>query len=273
MRGWTARESEPPLRRAHRVGPGPERAGYELAKRILDIAGATLGLVVTLPVLLLAFIALKLETPGPGIFRQVRVGKGGKRFTLYKLRGMYVDARTLYPELYLYDLAPQEMDSWCFKPRKDPRVTRVGRVIRALAIDELPNLINVLKGDMSLVGPRPEIPELVRYYTARDLEVLRVKPGVTSPAKVCGRDRLTFRENLELERAYVRNRSLWVDLKTIFQTIVVVVMMWDVFDGVALRGSLAIGIWPRWSPARPSAARGSELVPAVHVRTSVDCSQ
>lgn len=230
---WSPIWSEPSRRRAgdrSRRRAVVERKAYELAKRALDLVGATIGLGLSLPLLLIAIVAVKAESPGPAIFRQVRVGKGGRRFTLYKLRGMYVNARDLYPELYSYDLGPHEVQSWRFKPRRDPRVTRVGRILRALAIDELPNLINVLKGDMSLVGPRPEIPEMVRHYSDRDRQVLSVRPGVTSPAKVSGRDRLTFRETLELDLAYVRNRSLWLDIKTILKTVLVVVTFMDVVD-------------------------------------------
>lgn len=209
---------------------------YQVAKRAMDIAGAIVGLVLLAPIVLIAALAIRLDSPGPVFFRQLRVGLHRRPFELWKLRGMYVDARERYPELYRYDLCRAEPHEWRFKCEGDPRVTRVGRMLRAFAIDELPNLINVLKGEMSLVGPRPEIPELVEYYTSRDAEVLSVKPGVTSPAKVLGRDHLSFRQNLELELDYVRNRSLWLDIKTIFQTVGVVFAMRNVFDGRDLMG-------------------------------------
>lgn len=202
---------------------------YETLKRAIDITGAAVGLVLTSPIMAAAAIAVRLESPGPVIFRQVRVGQHGIPFTLYKFRGMYVDARERFPELYAYQYSPEELPSLVFHPKDDPRVTRVGRFLRRTSIDELPNLWNVLKGDMSLVGPRPEIPEMLPYYGDATDTILSIKPGVTSPAKVSGRDELTFTETLALDLEYVKNRSLWLDLRILWQTAIAVLRQ----DGVA----------------------------------------
>jgi lipopolysaccharide/colanic/teichoic acid biosynthesis glycosyltransferase len=204
---------------------GPARALNDLdspvgqfAKRLLDVLIAGAGLALTSPLLLIAVCAIRLESPGPAIFRQVRVGRHSVQFTLYKLRGLYDDACTRYPELYDYDLSDTDLSGFRFHRKSDPRVTRVGRVLRRSSIDELPNLWNVLKGDLSLVGPRPEIPEMLRHYGAAGDIVLSVKPGVVSPAKVSGRDRLTFIETLACDVEYVQNRSFWLDVKVILRT-------------------------------------------------------
>lgn len=202
---------------------------YETLKRAIDIVGATIGLVLTSPIMAAAAIAVRLESPGPAIFRQVRVGQHGVPFTLYKFRGMYVDARERFPELYAYKYSPEQLPTLIFHPKDDPRVTRVGRFLRRTSIDELPNLWNVLKGDMSLVGPRPEIPEMLPYYGDAAEMILSIKPGVTSPAKASGRDELTFTETLALDLEYVKNRSLWVDLRILWQTVIAVLRQ----DGVA----------------------------------------
>jgi lipopolysaccharide/colanic/teichoic acid biosynthesis glycosyltransferase len=187
-------------------------------KRLLDVLIAGAGLALSSPLLFLAACAIRLESRGPAIFRQERVGRHNTRFTLYKLRGLYDDARTRHPELYDYDLADTDLSEFRFHWKGDPRVTRVGRFLRRTSIDELPNLWNVLKGDLSLVGPRPEIPEMLPHYgVARDI-VLSVKPGVVSLAKVTGRDELTFTETLARDVDYVQNRSLWLDVQIIVRT-------------------------------------------------------
>lgn len=199
-----------------------DHAVYQTIKRGIDIAGAVAGLVTTSPILLAAAVAIRWESPGPVIFRQTRIGRYEQPFTLYKFRGMYVDARERFPEMYAYRYESESVSELVFHPKEDPRVTRVGRFLRRTSIDELPNLWNVLKGDMSLIGPRPEIPEMLPYYGDAKDTVLSVKPGVTSPAKANGRDELTFGETLALDLEYVRSRSLWLDLKILGQTVVAV---------------------------------------------------
>jgi lipopolysaccharide/colanic/teichoic acid biosynthesis glycosyltransferase len=196
-------------------------ANGAFVKRAFDFVFASAVLVLSSPLLIALIVAIRLESPGPALFRQERMGRGGRRFTMVKLRGMYVDARERFPELYDYaSIPPDDRDSYFFHTGdgRDPRVTRVGRFVRRTSLDELPNFWNVLRGDMSVVGPRPEIPELAHLY-GRDLDLLlSVKPGVTSPAKATGRDELSFSENLEQELTYIRERSIRLDLATIART-------------------------------------------------------
>lgn len=196
---------------------------YRAVKRAIDIALASIGLIILSPVLLMAAILIRLDSPGPALFFQERIGLGGKLFKLVKFRGMYVDARTRFPDLYSYRYDKSELDKAYFHLEDDPRVTRFGRVLRKTSIDELPNLWNVLRGDISLVGPRPDIPEMLPYYGAFAEKVLSVKPGLTSLAKVSGRDRLSFARTLELDLEYVRKRSLLLDFAILARTAVVVI--------------------------------------------------
>ena len=194
----------------------------------MDIVISLVALIFLSPVLAIAALLIKSDSPGPALFKQIRIGKDGVPFTFYKFRGMFVDAQERFPELYDYTYEPEELETLVFHQPKDPRVTPMGKILRKASIDELPNLINVLKGDMSLVGPRPEIPELVAYYGPSERMVLSVKPGVTSLAKVQGRDELNFRETLNWDLYYVKHQSLWLDLEILFKTIIVVLKM----DGV-----------------------------------------
>ena len=205
------------------------RLTYRAVKRAFDIVAAAIGLVVLSPVMAIAAVAVKLETPGPVIFRQYRLGQGGRLFTLYKFRGMYSDARERFPEMYRYEYKQDEVQELQFHQARDPRVTRVGGFLRRTSVDELPNLLNVLIGDMSLVGPRPEIPEMFRYFGVAGPLILSVKPGVTCLAKVTGRDELSFAETLALDLDYVRRAGLKLDLEILLRTIVTVLRQ----DGMA----------------------------------------
>jgi len=194
------------------------------AMRAFDVAFALAVLVATAPVLLLAMLAIRLETPGAALFRQRRMGRGGRVFELVKLRGMHADARERFPELYDYARhRPEDAQAYFFHEQDDPRVTRVGRVLRRFSIDELPNFWNVVRGDMAVVGPRPEIPELAHMYGDALPTILSVRPGVTSPAKARGRDGLSLEETIASDVAYVEHRSCRVDLLTIWHTITNVV--------------------------------------------------
>ena len=172
--------------------------------RAVDVAGATLGLVLASPALALAAVAIKIEDGGPVLYRQPRVGLDGTDFELLKLRTMVVGA--------------ERMGAGYAVNAGDPRITRVGRALRKLSLDELPQLWNVVRGEMSLVGPRPTLRYQVERYTPRQRRRLEVKPGITGWAQVHGRAQLPWEERIELDVWYVENRSPWLDLKILLRT-------------------------------------------------------
>lgn len=200
----------------------PVRKGYILAKRCIDFVGALCGLIVLFPVFFIVAVLIKYEDPkGPVFFKQIRMGKNGRDFYMYKFRSMVTDA-----EKRLEDLLHQnEVSGAMFKMKDDPRVTKIGKFIRRTSIDELPQLINVLKGEMSLVGPRPPLPREVQEYTNYDRQRLMVKPGCTGIWQISGRSSLSFTEMVELDIEYIINRNLILDLKIIIKT--VRVMLFD----------------------------------------------
>lgn len=201
--------------------------GYLFAKRTLDLMLGSILLIVAFPIVMVAAIAIRLDTHGSPFFFQTRLGKHGKPFKIFKLRGMYTDARDRFPSYYDYS-GKRDLE-FCFHHEHDPRVTRAGRVLRQTSIDELPNLWNVVKGDVSLVGPRPEIPEVLALYGSYRDEYLSVKPGITCLSKITGRDRLTKRETIELDLDYIRRRSFSTDLGILWRTFTSVVLRRDVF--------------------------------------------
>lgn len=203
------------------------RSAYELAKRVFDVLLGSVLLIVALPIILAAAVAIRLETPGSPFFIQTRLGKDGRPFKICKLRGMYADARIRFPAYYDYS-GKRDLD-FCFHHEEDPRVTRAGKFIRKTSIDELPNLWNVVLGDMSLVGPRPEIPEILALYGSYRQEYLSVKPGVTCLSKCTGRDRLTKRETIDFDIKYIRERCFRLDLAILWRTFRGVVLRQDVF--------------------------------------------
>jgi len=182
-------------------------------------------LLVALPVIALIALVVKLDSRGPAIFRQTRVGENGRLFTFYKFRTMYADARERFPDLYAYDYSSEETETMFFKLASDPRCTRVGRWLRRTSLDELPNVLNVLMGDMSLVGPRPEIPDMLPYYEVEQLRKFVVKPGMTGIAQISGRNLLTFQETIRHDLEYVDGRSLRADLSVLARTPIVVFQM------------------------------------------------
>ena len=202
-------------------GGGLRRTGYEIAKRSIDVLASALGLLVLSPVLLLVAFAVKLDSPGPLLFSQTRVGAGGRKFRCWKIRSMYADAEKRKAEL---EQANEMAGGTIFKMRRDPRITTVGRVIRKASIDELPQLWNVLVGDMSLVGPRPPIPSEVAQYSALCWGRLSVKPGITCIWQVSGRSNIPFHEQVQLDLRYIRERSLWLDIKLLLQTVPAVLL-------------------------------------------------
>ncbi len=202
---------------SQKTGGGP---GYRFIKRAFDIAASFLGLIVLSPLLLVISALIVLDDPkGPPIFVQTRVGKDGKEFRFYKFRSMVVNAEAQLDEL----MDRNEVDGPVFKIKNDPRITRIGRFIRRTSIDELPQLWNVLRGDMSLVGPRPPVPREVRQYTGYQMLRLSVTPGLTCYWQVSGRSDVSFDDWVELDLKYIREQSLWTDIKILAKTVGVVV--------------------------------------------------
>jgi lipopolysaccharide/colanic/teichoic acid biosynthesis glycosyltransferase len=252
--GARARAAEPT---APVAAPPPRSRLAHCFIRAVDLSVAGAVLLVTAPLLLVIAVLIKLDSPGPVLFRHVRIGENrrrrdvpyrgphrrtsdlfGKPFALYKFRTMRADARERFPELYEYRYDPHELHSMPIKvlvstknPASgpgvqpaaglldDPRLTRVGRWLRRTSLDELPNLLNVLRGDMHLVGPRPDIYENIRYYESQHLTKLDVRPGVTGLAQVQGRGNLSFHETNQRDLEYVQHRSVWLDLKILAKTL------------------------------------------------------
>jgi lipopolysaccharide/colanic/teichoic acid biosynthesis glycosyltransferase len=192
--------------------------------RLYEIAFSLLALGILWPLIVIQWIWIRIGTPGPGLFFQDRVGINAVPFKFVKLRTMYVDARQRWPQLYAYRYTADDLEHLRFKVERDPRVTPQGSLLRKISIDELPNFWNVIKGDMALVGPRPEIPEMLPYYTAEMMLKFSVRPGVTGLAQVSGRGRLSFFRTVELDCEYVRTRSLALDLQIIWKTVMMILV-------------------------------------------------
>lgn len=193
-----------------------ERYGYRLIKRLLDVCASFTALVLLSPMFLVVAIAIKAEdSQGKVFYSQIRVGKGGKRFKMYKFRSMVSNADELLKTL----ISENDVDGAMFKMKLDPRVTKVGSFIRKYSIDELPQLVNVLKGNMSLVGPRPPLEREVKEYTDYDKQRLYVKPGCTGLWQATVRNSVGFDEMVRLDLIYVQKRSLKFDLWIIFRTV------------------------------------------------------
>ena len=190
---------------------------YEISKRAIDIIGAGSGLLLLSPVIAIVACAVKFTSKGPIFFSQKRVGKNGKIFEMYKFRTMVVNAEELKEKL----AHKNEMSGPMFKMKDDPRVTKVGKFIRKTSLDELPQLWNVLKGDMSLVGPRPSLPKEVKQFEKWMFKRLTVKPGLTCYWQVSGRNNIDFEDWMKLDISYVEDRNLWIDIKLIFKTVFV----------------------------------------------------
>ena len=200
---------------------------YAVSKRGFDLVLGSALLLVATPVILIAAAAIRIESKGSPFFVQTRLGKNGRPFRIVKLRGMFRDARARFPSYY--DFSNKRDLDFCFHHEDDPRVTRAGSFIRKTSIDELPNLWNVVLGDISLVGPRPEIPEVMALYGPYRDEYLSVKPGITCLSKCTGRDRLTKRETIEYDLDYIRRRDFRTDMRILWRTFRGVVMRRDVF--------------------------------------------
>lgn len=197
----------------------PASRVYIVMKRLIDVVGASLALVLTFPLMLLTALAVKLESPGPAFFSHIRLGAGGRPFRFYKFRSMCEEAESLQAALQ----GMNEIAGPVFKIRSDPRITAIGRALRKTSIDELPQLWHVLTGHMSLVGPRPPVPEEVAQYEPWMLARLSAKPGLTCIWQVSGRSDIPFEEWVKLDIEYAHTRSLWLDLKILALTIPAVI--------------------------------------------------
>ena len=185
-------------------------------KRLMDIMLAILVLVLGSPIFLLTAFLVKVTSPGPIIFSQIRVGRYGRHFKFYKFRSMYIDAEARKAELMKHN---ESKDGVIFKMKHDPRITPVGRFIRKFSLDELPQLFNVVLGDMSLVGPRPPLPSEVRTYTLEERKRLNITPGITCLWQVSGRSELPFSKQIALDKEYIASRSAWKDFLILLKTI------------------------------------------------------
>jgi lipopolysaccharide/colanic/teichoic acid biosynthesis glycosyltransferase len=195
----------------------PAVSGFYIAtKRVIDIVGSIFGLILLSPLLAVAAIVTKLSDGGPILYPHVRVGKWGREFKCFKFRTMVVNADNIKAEIAHLNTHD---DHRTFKVPDDPRVTSIGRFLRRTSIDEMPQLWNVLRGDMSLVGPRPPVPAEVQYYDLDDMQRLMVKPGLTCIWQVSGRSRLPFPQQLEMDLEYIERRGLWFDTKLMLRTL------------------------------------------------------
>jgi lipopolysaccharide/colanic/teichoic acid biosynthesis glycosyltransferase len=195
--------------------------GTKSVKRLIDIIAALLLIILLLPLFVVVSLCIKATDRGPILFKQTRVGRWGKEFDFPKFRSMLVNAEELKKRLLAES---HHQDSLTFKMKKDPRITWIGRIIRKLSIDELPQLWCVLKGDMSLVGPRPPLPQEVTGYSLADRRRLDVTPGLTCIWQVSGRGDIPFDEQVKLDVEYIESQSLWVDVKLLLKTIPAVLL-------------------------------------------------
>mgnify|MGYP003775578825 CR=1 FL=1 len=197
---------------------------YSLSKRLIDILGSLFLIILTLPIyIVIGLFYMNGENKGPIFFKQVRIGKNGNKFRIYKFRSMVVNAEEkLKSDEILYQ---KYLDnSYKLEPEEDPRITRVGRFLRASSIDEIPQLINVLKGEMSLVGPRPIVEEELVEYGERTSEFLSVKPGITGYWQVSGRSDIDYPERVDVELYYVNKASFLFDIKILLKTVSIVLL-------------------------------------------------
>ncbi|TDT52011.1 Undecaprenyl-phosphate galactose phosphotransferase WbaP/exopolysaccharide biosynthesis polyprenyl glycosylphosphotransferase [Fonticella tunisiensis] len=199
---------------------GNKRIFYDICKRILDFISALAGIIILSPLFLIIMIVVKLDSPGPAIFGHKRLGKNGKIFKCYKFRSMYQNAEEM-----LKNLTPEQKKEFeeNFKLKNDPRITKVGSFLRKTSLDELPQLFNILIGDMSVVGPRPIVEKELEKYGKYADKFLSVKPGLTGFWQANGRSETTYEERVQLDMYYIDNRSLWLDFKIICKTIIAVI--------------------------------------------------
>lgn len=198
------------------IGSAKVRIIRNVLKRLIDILGALVAIVVFLPISIVIAVKIKKEDGGPIFYTQERVGKDGKLFPMWKFRSMVVGAHSLKTEIA--DL--NETDGPIFKIKDDPRVTNVGKFLRTHSLDEIPQFVNVLQGTMSLVGPRPALPEEVEEYSEKALKRLTVKPGLTGLWQVSGRSNVSYEMMIDLDLTYVDQATIWMDIKILIITVV-----------------------------------------------------
>ncbi len=203
----------------------PYRKGYQIAKRAMDVALSLLAMPLALPLLVICVLAIRLDSPGPVLFVQERIGKGGRRFRMYKFRTMQHKLDDSHHRDFMKafvngQISANENGRAIYKPVQGSQVTRVGRILRKISLDELPQLINVLNGEMSLVGPRPNVSWEVEAYRGWHQERLEVLPGITGLAQVRGRSGITFDSIVKYDIEYIERRSLALDLKILWWTLI-----------------------------------------------------
>ena len=190
---------------------------YRGFKRIVDIILGCIGLVLLSPVFLILAICIKIDSKGPVIFAHKRIGKNGKEFNMYKFRSMYENAEEM-----IENFNEEQKREWQenFKLENDPRITKVGKFLRKTSLDELPQIVNIIKGDLSIIGPRPIVDEELEKYGENKEKFLSITPGLTGYWQANGRSNTTYEERMQMELYYIDNQSLWLDIKIFFKTIV-----------------------------------------------------
>ena len=216
---WVEVQEESAVRTPLLLRSAKSATGTELPKRFFDLAVAIILLPIVLPVMFLVALAVKLDSEGPVFFGQTRIGRYGKPFTCLKFRSMCVNAEAIKAQL----AAQNEATGPVFKMKNDPRITRVGRIIRKLSLDELPQFFNILTGEMSFVGPRPAVPNEVKQYTEQQMERLDAVPGLTGLQQVMGRSNLDFEQWIAYDLEYIQNRSVLFDLRILLMTVPAVI--------------------------------------------------
>lgn len=199
-----------------KIAKGASKINYISVKRIIDVIISTIGLIVLSPIFLILAIIIKLDSKGPVFFAHTRYGKDGKKFKMYKFRTMYENAQDM-----INDFTPEQMKEWKenFKLQDDPRITKVGKFLRKTSLDELPQIVNIIKGDLSIIGPRPVIEEELEKYGDNKDKFLSVTPGFTGYWQANGRSSTTYEQRMEMELYYIDNISPKLDVKIFFKTI------------------------------------------------------
>ena len=199
-----------------KIAKGASKINYISVKRIIDVIISTIGLIVLSPIFLILAIIIKLDSKGPVFFAHTRYGKDGKKFKMYKFRTMYENAQDM-----INDFTPEQMKEWKenFKLQDDPRITKVGKFLRKTSLDELPQIVNIIKGDLSIIGPRPVIEEELEKYGDNKDKFLSVTPGLTGYWQANGRSSITYEQRMEMELYYIDNISPKLDVKIFFKTI------------------------------------------------------